>query len=330
MLKPIKVKSPANIAFVKHWGMSLEGLPLAGSLSMNLSNCTTTTNIEENSAVGLDQVFIQNYDGKTKTIIQNIDQRDDKVFAQIELIRALSGSDEKVKITSSNNFPTKSGIASSASGFSALTFGLCNFYGLDLDVNNMARLVAKAGSISAVRSLCNNFGEVKLNEAGLIEVSDCSEFEKFDLIDIIAIVDQGEKFSSSLNGQRVAETSPFFDSRITEVKRNLLDIKTAAKKRFFSEVGRIIELEAVMLHSVMLTSNPAQKYINAKTLEVVDKVLELRRAGVECFFTIDAGANVHIITTKLNQEVVVENMRSLKSVIDLIVNFPCKGTEIIS
>jgi diphosphomevalonate decarboxylase len=178
MLKSVKVKSPANIAFVKHWGMSLEGLPLAGSLSMNLSNCITTTSIEDNYAAGLDEVFIRNYDGKTKTIVQNIDPRDDKVFAQIELIRALAGSDIKVKISSENNFPTKSGIASSASGFSALTVGLCNFFELDLDINNMARLVAKAGSISAVRSLCNNFGEVKLNEAGLIEIANCPEFEK--------------------------------------------------------------------------------------------------------------------------------------------------------
>jgi diphosphomevalonate decarboxylase len=325
----IKVVSPANIAFIKHWGMSLEGLPLGPSLSMNLSGCTTTTTIVENGEK-VDSVELINFDGQGKFLEKNVDSRDDKVFGQIELIREMAGSQKFAKVSSVNSFPTKSGIASSASGFSALTLGLCEFYGLKVELQQLANLIAKAGSISAVRSVCNNFGQVTLSKNGNLEVSDCPVFEEFNLVDIVVIVDNEEKHTSSLNGQRVAETSPLFDARLSEVKRNFVDIKNWATRKSWKDIGRIIEQEAIMLHAVMLTSNPSQKYINSKTMEIVDLVLNLRKSGIEAYFTIDAGANVHIITPNVNLEIISESLKSLMCVKNIIINKPCAGTRLIT
>jgi diphosphomevalonate decarboxylase len=266
----IKVISPANIAFVKHWGMSLgSGLPANPSLSMNLSGCQTLTEIDEFDGED-DLVEIENFDGQIVRLERDLDLRDNKVFRQIELIRALAESDKKVKIKSRNKFPTKAGIASSASGFSALTFGLVEFFGLELDKQNMARLVAKAGSISAVRSLCENFGGVKVNEAGLIEISEIPDLE--NLVDIIAVVDTESKQNSSLVGQNSAETSPLFEAK---KKQSFVNYEKIIKGLSWVELGEIIEEESNMLHSVMLTSVPSQKYMNWKSWLVIDKVLEL-------------------------------------------------------
>jgi len=52
--------SPANIAFIKYWGKrdSKINLPFNNSISMNLSNCLTTTTVEFNANLKKDTVFI--------------------------------------------------------------------------------------------------------------------------------------------------------------------------------------------------------------------------------------------------------------------------------
>jgi diphosphomevalonate decarboxylase len=321
------VFSPANIAFIKHWGMSPEGLPLAPSLSMNLSNCYTLTKVSE---ADFDEVRIYNPGADFKVIEKNIDSRDDKIFKQIELVRKLSGSTKCVLVESKNSFYMKAGIASSASGFSALTLALCDFFGVDLNRNELANLIAKAGSISAVRSVCNNFGKVELLENGGLKVTDCPEFEDLDLVDMVVVLSKQEKATSSFEGQMVAETSPLFYARLEAVKRNEKDIITAAKVKDIDQIGHLIELESTMLHSVMMTSSPAQFYMNHNTFKVFEDVFKLRKQGIKVYYTVDAGCNVHLITQKLNYEAVYNTLIANEFVQEIILNNPCEGTRILS
>ncbi len=64
----------------------------------------------------------------------------------------------KVQITSSNNFPTASGMASSASGLSCVAGCLSKLYGLNLSSKEMS-IIARLGSGSACRSLDGGFVE---------------------------------------------------------------------------------------------------------------------------------------------------------------------------
>lgn len=323
------VYSPANIAFIKHWGMSLDGLPLAPSLSMNLSSCFTITEILPNLDTDEDLVFLHSFNGEIVQLQKNLDSRDDKVFAQIERIRSLSNNPHKVIIRSKNSFPTKAGIASSASGFSALTTGLLKYFKVESSLQETANLTAKAGSMSAVRSLGDYFSSIELSKDGKIKLNQCPEFIDLDLIDLVVVVTEDEKTTSSYEGQKVAETSPLFYDRLSAVKSNFKAIKKEAKANNVTELGRLIELESNMLHSVMQTSSPSQIYMNWKTWKVIEKVLELRSEGVEAYFTVDAGSNVHVITTRINYEVVFNHLNSIPEVINIIDNQPCLGTRII-
>ncbi len=104
-------KAPGNIAFVKYWGRKKDEslrLPANGSISMNLSNLLTTTTVEF-SSIHKDQVT---FNGVKEEIVSN------RVVMHIDRIRKLVNIKEHAKIVTKNNFPTGTGLSSSASGMS--------------------------------------------------------------------------------------------------------------------------------------------------------------------------------------------------------------------
>src|SRR5947207_9646361 len=104
--------APSNIAFIKYWGTKDEvlRLPKNPSISMNLSNLLTTTTVEFDKSLKKDSV---EFNGKKETIDNN------RALKHIERIRKIAKIDTKVKIVTENNFPTSTGLSSSASGFAA-------------------------------------------------------------------------------------------------------------------------------------------------------------------------------------------------------------------
>ena len=68
---------------------------------------------------------------------------------------------------------------------------------------------------------------------------------------------------------------------------------------------RIVETEALSLHAMMMTSNPYFILMQPNTLEIIQKVWEYRKeTQIPLCFTLDAGANVHLLYPKQNSEAV--------------------------
>ncbi len=66
-------------------------------------------------------------------------------------------------------------------------------------------------------------------------------------------------------------------------------------KRF----GEILESEALTLHSMMMTSMPYYILMKPNTLLAIQAVKEYReKSGSNLYFTLDAGANVHLLYPK--------------------------------
>ncbi|MFN2215517.1 MAG: diphosphomevalonate decarboxylase, partial [Anaerolineales bacterium] len=101
--------APSNLAFVKYWGKRDEKLriPTNNSISMNLSNATTMTNVEFNPELDKDQLI-----SSGKTINQD-SIFSVRVFEHIDRIRELAGINSKALIITHNTFPEAVGIASS-------------------------------------------------------------------------------------------------------------------------------------------------------------------------------------------------------------------------
>src|SRR5689334_19346059 len=112
--------APANIAFIKYWGVrdAERTLPYNGSISMNLDTCLTTTTVTFDPALAQDEVTLALYGQKPQRAGGRALER---VVTHLDRLRALAGAGLSARVESANNFPSDAGIASSAAAFAALT-----------------------------------------------------------------------------------------------------------------------------------------------------------------------------------------------------------------
>lgn len=329
-MSKVTVQSPANIAFIKYWGMKDKnlGLPYNASISMSLSGCQTITTAEIDNSSSRDSIEIQqegSYVALQKKSAKNL-----KAYEQIERIRQLTGAKDYLKIRTKNSFPADAGIASSASGFSALTAAALLAYGnkkLFEDTPAFSRLIRLAGSGSAVRSVYGGYVEFLEGDDTTAVARQLAPADHWELTDIIAVVTTDKKDVSSSDGHDRVETSAYFQTRLSELPKRLDATRKAIQTKDFSLLGTCIEADTISMHTVMMTSVPPIYYFQPGTIAVMNAVTQYRREGAECYFSIDAGANVHVICEKKNAEFLEKSLKALPFVQSTIYNEPCAGTH---
>lgn len=88
----------------------------------------------------------------------------------------------------------------------------------------------------------------------------------------------------------------------------------------------VIERDALAMHAVMMTSTPSLLYWQPGTLEVMQAVRQWREQDkLPVYFTIDAGPNVRLISQSAYRATVVDRLRALKSVEQVLVSKPGPG-----
>ena len=117
--------SPSNIALVKYWGKNEDQTPKNSSISFTLNTCNTKTSILYSKIEKKSDVvnFTISYDGNTK---DDFKPKIEKYFASI-IKYCPYLLHYSLEINTKNTFPHSSGIASSASGMSALSLCLMSF-----------------------------------------------------------------------------------------------------------------------------------------------------------------------------------------------------------
>ena len=207
-MKKVTAIAPSNIAFTKYWGKKDEilRLPIHGSISMTLSNLLTSTTVEFSKEFKKDEVIINGEveEGETSRVINHLDR-----------IRKLAGINLFAKVISNNNFPTGTGLASSASGFAALTLAASKAAGLNLSEKELS-ILARQGSGSACRSIPSGF--VEWLDGNTSETSYAVQIfppNYWAIADVVVILSQGKKEVSSTLGQQSAFSSPFMKVRIS-------------------------------------------------------------------------------------------------------------------
>jgi diphosphomevalonate decarboxylase len=300
-----------NIAFIKYWGNRDEilRLPANGSISMNLDQLETRTKVEFRDAQ-------PGSSGDTLSINQKAVKGSglQRVSAFLDLVRQIAAMNMSANVTSETNFPTGTGLASSASAFAALALAATKAAGLELSENELARL-ARRGSGSASRSIPGGFVEWQMGtgDADSYAVSIAPPWH-WDLVDCIAILSTKHKRVGSKEGQATAGTSPLQSARLEDSPRRLEICRNAIQQRDFAGFAEIVELDSNMLHAVMMTSSPALFYWQAATLTVMQAVRKARSQGLPVCYTIDAGPNVHAITEGPQADRLVSLLQSLPGV----------------
>lgn len=317
--------APSNIAFIKYWGRKDEELrlPENGSISMCLSDLVTTTTVEFDEKLSEDIVVFNGASG----VSLKADEAS-RTTKHLNRIREMAGILHKARVTSENNFPTGTGLSSSASGFAALTVAAASAAGMNLDEKELS-ILARQGSGSACRSIPNGFVEWLDGDT-----SDSSyavslyPADYWNILDIVAVVSEGRKDVSTSEGQTLINTSPFFETRKAGMKNKITEIKDALSKKDFTKLGEISEAEALNMHAVMLTSSPSLIYWTPGTLQLMKLVKKWRAEGIEVYFTMNTGQDIHLIIEEKNKAGISNKLKELDFVKNIIVNSPSKGTRL--
>ncbi len=309
-----------NIAIVKYWGKIDDKLhlPANGSISMTLSDLQSQTTVE-----------FGDFPWDT-IVLDGIEVNDRKIKQHLDLIRHLGKNHKNARVNSRNNFPVGSGIASSASGFAALTLAACTAIGLDLDAKTLS-IIARQGSGSACRSIHGGFVEwlQSTTNDGSYAIQLADE-HYWDIRDLIAIVSVDPKKVSSTNGMdQTAKTSPLFQARLSAVDENLKAVREAIRSKNFQTLGEIAEYDALLMHATMMTTRPPLLYWSPATVGVMKVVEKMRDEGVPVYFTIDAGANVHVLTLAAQIKKVESTLRSTDGVQKVLHCRPGEAAHII-
>lgn len=299
----VSAKSPSNIALVKYWGKTDPQIPTNPSISYTLTNSYTETTLsfepkkanESEIRVFLDEVEKTDFVPKIKKFFQRI----------AEYAPYLEDFD--FSLHTHNSFPHSSGIASSASGMSALSKCLIQ---MEEELGYKAKnhlqrssFLSRLGSGSACRSIYP--GLVTWGESEYIEGSSNlyaiplekdihSVFKAFN--DTILLIHEGTKSISSTVGHQLMNNHPYAQLRFNEAKLNIKKLLDILKNGDLEAFGQLVEHEALSLHSMMMLSDPAFILMKPNTVAALDKLWVFRKeTGLPLFFTLDAGANIHLL-----------------------------------
>ena len=301
----VSATCPSNIALIKYWGKYANQIPANPSISYTLNHCNTQTSME----------FLANEPFSVQTFLAGNEElkfaeKIEKYFKNIEqyLPWILKG---KYIIKTENTFPHSSGIASSASGFGAIAsclMSLDEIFSTDnhqpSTINQKASFLARLGSGSACRSLYN--GLVVWGKTDEVEGSSDLYAVKYpdseihpifkNFNDWVLLIHEGQKTVSSTVGHGLMNTNPYAERRFQEARENFVPLKEILKTGDLQSFIKLVEHEALTLHAMMMMSEPAFILMKTGTLEVINKLWKFREeTGNPLFFTLDAGANVHLL-----------------------------------
>jgi diphosphomevalonate decarboxylase len=313
-------EAPANLAFVKYWGKKDAGLrlPTNNSISVNLSQAKTFTSVEFDENLGKDTLSVL---GREPPLEREFSER---VFQHLDRVRAKAGVKYSAEVRTRNSFPTGVGIASSASGFAALTVAACAALDLKLSEKELSAL-ARLGSGSACRSIPDGFTEwIATDKDNLSYAVQIASPDHWDIQIITVVVSKQSKLLSSTSGHALATASPFFAARLEGLERRLETVRSAINQRDFETFGRETEMEAISFHTIAMTS----------PIESQKSWQRWRGDGIEVFFTLDAGPTVHLICQKKDLTRVVSAIHEIESrktdrKWELLVNSPSVGAHVI-
>ncbi len=304
--------SPSNIAIVKYWGKRPGQIPANASVSMTLSEAVSKTKI----------AYTYSQKRKALSVKFKFEGKEHKEFGK-RIGKSLDGLIEimpwlsymELSITSQNTFPHSSGIASSASAMSALAVCLCEIeellYGKRVtgDFYKKASFVARLGSGSASRSVYGNMAvwgmtacQPLSSDEYAIPLKEIHD-DFLGMKDSILIIESGKKSISSSLGHDLMKSNPYARLRFEAAEENMQRLCGIIKSGDISSFIDILENEALSLHAMMMTSSPGYLLMKPNTLEAIERIRMFRmETGTEIGFTLDAGANVHVLYPEKSQD----------------------------
>lgn len=305
-MKQGKARAHTNIALIKYWGKADQQLiiPMNSSLSLTLDAFYSETQVTFSKDFSADSFYLNGQ--------QQSPQENKKIVSFLNRARTLANVNEFAKVESENFVPTAAGLASSASGLAALA-GACNA-ALDLQLNptELSRF-ARRGSGSACRSIFGGFAEWQKgnsDDTSFAVPIEANGWEQELAMIFILVNDQQKDISSRDGMQRTVDTSVFYKGWLEAVKEDLAVAKQAIAQKDFTLLGETTEANGLRMHATTLGAVPPFTYWSPNSLVAMNRVRQLRSEGFDCYFTMDAGPNVKILTKKSQVPALLQKLQT--------------------
>lgn len=321
-MKHVRATACSNIALVKYWGKRTGvptelNLPAVGSLSMTLDALRTETEL---LPAEVDEFWL---DGQPVA-----DEQARKVWRHLDRMWAAAGGEgprPRALVRSVNHFPTAAGLASSASGFAALTMAAAGAFDADLSAVALSSL-ARQGSGSAARSIFGGF--VRLDRGEAADGSDCrarpiASADHWPLALLVVQTTAGRKPLGSTSGmEQCRETSPYYPAWVSTSEADLDAAEAALRARDLDALGRVVEHSCFKMHACMMATDPPILYWNPTTVAAIQAVWQARAEGETGFVTIDAGPHVKVLCERARAQALAERLAAVPGVLDVMVATP--------
>lgn len=304
----------ANFALIKYWGKrdAALNLPDVGSISLTLDALHTETTVTFDPSLSADELVLDGQPGLDRTR---------RISAFLDVLRQRAGALDFARVETGNNFPTAAGLASSASGFAALTVAADAALGTGWDARTLSEL-ARIGSGSAARSIFGGIVEMHRGERedGSDSVAEpLADLDHWPLKVAVAISTRAEKAVGSTEGmQRTADTSPFYAAWVANQPADLAEARKAIENKDFERLAEVSEGSALAMHGLAMSARPGLLYFNATTMECLHRIRALRSDGVPVFFTVDAGPQVKAICESVALPAVRDALAGVSGVLDVV------------
>ena len=307
-LKETTAIAHPNFALVKYWGKedSSQNRPAMSSISVTVDSMYSKTKISKNAQSKRHQLFIN-----------GVEESDlSKILPPLAYLSEFSKSDDYLIIQSQNNFPTSSGLASSASGVASFVTAYESHYNLNLEFDYKVESCL-LGSGSAPRSLIGGF--VLMDHKNDYICKQILEKSDWPLDVLICVVSKEQKKISSREGMEISKkTSPIYQEWLDMNHKHITLALDAIKKKDMVELEKVTEKNCKMMHEVMKTSTPSISYMTDVTHSCIEEIDNLRSLGHKLFYTIDAGPQVKIICDPKSTEIIKDIIINRTDVIEVI------------
>jgi diphosphomevalonate decarboxylase len=289
--RKVVFRASPSLALIKYWGKAdpVLNTPATPSIAVTLGGLSSTTEVvaaeEDSVTVDGEKADVERYRG------------------YFETLRSTLATTIRFGATSRNDFATSAGLASSASGFAALTCACARLAGSDADTATLSA-IARAGSASAARSLFGGFTALEAGATAAIPLYPADYWNEFRVV-IVELTAAKKPVSSREAMERAKSTSPYYDRWVDEAPRLFREALSALERRDLEALGELMRASYLAMFSTMFTSRPPVIYWLPESLEVIHECAALRSRGIGAWETMDAGPQVKIATTAASVDAVV-------------------------
>ncbi len=297
--------APSNIALCKYWGKRQEelNLPVTSSLSISLGDLGTRTRIR--LAEGADQVTLNG---------QLVPPRHKFARGVAQFLNLFRAPGQFFVVETVNSIPTAAGLASSASGFAALTLAANDLFNWQLEARTLS-ILARLGSGSASRSIFRGFvlWHAGAQGDGLDSFAEELPYQWPDLrIGLLTLSEAEKPVGSREAMKRTKRSSLLYQSWPSKVAQDLAAIQDAIVAGDFDQLGRTAESNALSMHATGLGAWPPVLFWLPETVATLHRLWALRAEGLRAYCTMDAGPNVKLIFLAEDEPALLAGFPGLK------------------